>query len=1371
MKKSFLVAILSLIALVCAAAFFAACDKGGEEQKEFTGFTVKESAEAEAGTEYVFETPAVLCEGNKVDLSVAVTFADKAVAHDGTKVYLENVGVYTITYTASYEGSTQSKSTALTSKDTTKPVIASKLPATLKMESALVLSENVSFKDKSGIKQAVFTVQDTTAETPAALQEGQFDAATTRLYITDETVKEVTVHISAEDNAGLKNERDVVIEIIPLAPYGSLTFGEAWYTASVLGGSNMPYEVTTKEDGAYTAITSTFKGSWPSFTVESESLKTLAAFDYITLRHKVTYGIPGGWLGLGKQEYTTTYTSTDGEWTLRTWYKDNRGKPSEPEAGDAIWADLAAGRLKILPTTGQNVETTFTLAEITGGFNDIVIDKGDSIDLIAKTGLAASEFTASFKAKGSDDTTPITDVTSFKPSSKGTILIAVDKEGFKETTLEIGITFTAEPAEYGNILNLNGYDAGDAYANVSGATATVIDDSVSGGKALKIVNSGGANTAAVMTISGDTVKTIASFDYFVIKARLLFEEASNVNVNLQVSNVSGRPSWGDFSAANEGTGEAYEWVFDKVTNSFTFTPETNSFTIKLQKWDSAVQTTIITAIEGGYYDIEEDRDTAIDLTEKLGLAANEFTASFRAEGEDETTTIENVTAFTPTEKGTILVTVNKDGFAETEFEIGFQFTLEPLPCGQLLFDEDFRRCTVSVVGGSGVQYEVTTNQDGEYTALTSTFTGSYPVFTLTSEALKAFTVFDTITLRYKVTYGSGSGWFGLEQNGYTTKDQKEEDGWLLYTWHRNDEYGKEGSGEAIWAALAAGELDIMPTTGQNVETTFILAEITGGYCDIEEHKGTSIDLTEKFGLAKNEFTASFRAEGQEDTTPIADAAAFVPEKEGTIVIEVLKEGFKEATFEIAFAFAPEPAKYGDILNLNGYDAGDAYANVSGATATVIDDSVSGGKALKIVNSGGANAAAVMTISGDTVKTIASFDYFVIKARLLMDSAATNTNVNLQVSNVTGRPSWGDYAAATSGDGTEYEWVFDKVTNSFDFDSTTNSFTVTFKKWDAAKLTVIVTEISGGYYDIETEEGQSVDLTEKFSLTAEEFSASFTPEGGEAQSVSNLTAFAPTQNGVLQLTVSKDGYTETQMLVNVRILTESYGTFGFADTSRYTLSAKNGTTTYDVTEITDGDYAAIKSEITGTYPKLTIQSEDLKALANFDYITVRYKVAYSASGGSLGLKGTQGDVYNGAASTTSDNGWTISTWRKDYVHPTNGNMIGNWIWDYIAQNGIVEININAWNGAQTVTTLTVAEITGGFDDIESDGAAINLAEKYGSGLVRAVYIPTDGEAQTLEGEALKTFAGNKSGTLQLVFAVNGYKTTVFDLAYTVTDAAE
>ena len=1140
MKKSFLVAILSLIALVCAAAFFAACDKGGEEQKEFTGFTVKESAEAEAGTEYVFETPAVLCEGNKADLSVAVTFADKAVAHDGTKVYLENVGVYTITYTASYEGSTQSKSTALTSKDTTKPVIASKLPATLKMESALVLSENVSFKDKSGIKQAVFTVQDTTAETPAALQEGQFDAATTRLYITDEAVKEVTVHISAEDNAGLKNERDVVIEIIPLAPYGSLTFGEAWYTASVLGGSNMPYEVTTKEDGAYTAITSTFKGSWPSFTVESESLKTLAAFDYITLRHKVTYGIPGGWLGLGKQEYTTTYTSTDGEWTLRTWYKDNRGKPSEPEAGDAIWADLAAGRLKILPTTGNNVETTFTLAEITGGFNDIVIDKGDSIDLTAKTGLAADEFTASFRAKGSEDATPIGDVSAFAPQSKGTILIAVDKEGFKETTLEIGVTFTAEPTKYGNILNLNGYDAGDAYTNVSGATATVINDSVSGGKAIKVVNSGAGSSTAIVTISGDEVKTIANFDYLVLKVRLLYEGAS-ANVNITITNADEwiAPNGQDYGASNGGDGTAHELRYDSVKNEFTFDSETNSFQIKLKKWNAAEQTTIITAIEGGYYDMEEDKDTPIDLTEKLGLAANEFTASFRANGSAETTPVADVTEFVPEKEGTILVTVNKAGFAEAEFEIGFLFALEPLPYGQLLFDDGFRRYTATMEGKEGSsakEYPVTTATVGEYTAFTSTFKGGWPKFKITSEELKALANFDTITVRYKFT---GGGWFGLEKDSYTTTYTTTDGEWTLRTWHRNDEYGKTGAGEAIWAALAKGELTMLPCSGTDgVEYTFTLAEITGGYYDMEAEEGQSVDLTEKFGLTAEEFAATFKPENGEAQS-VTDLAAFEPTANGTLQLTVNKEGYAARQLSVNVKILTEA--YGTILRLDDYEAGDTYANVTGTsvTATVIDDSVSGGKAIKIVNSGAGNATATLTVSGDAVKTIVNFDYFVIKARLLFDGAATNTNVNLQVSNVSGAPSWQNFAAATDTVGKEYEWVFDKGTNKFTFNAETNSFTVKFQKWDAAEQTTIVTAIEGGYDDVEGN-GTAIDLAERYGSGL--VRAVYTPEGGETQTLGGeaLTNFTGAQSGTLQLVFSVSGCKTTTFTLNYTVQAAAQG---------------------------------------------------------------------------------------------------------------------------------------------------------------------------------------------------------------------------------------
>lgn len=219
MKKRFAMTILSVMMFVCAVAFFVACTTESA-QKEFTGFNVNASAQAEAGTEYVFETPEVMCEGKKADVSIAVSFGGKAIAHDGVKVYLENVGEYTITYTASCDGATDTRTTALTSTDTTAPIIASTLPQNLRMEYEIVLSDYIAIKEKSGIKQATYTVMDTTAETPAELEEGQFDAETTRLYLTDEAVEEITIHISVEDNVGLKSERDIVIGIMPLSPYG-----------------------------------------------------------------------------------------------------------------------------------------------------------------------------------------------------------------------------------------------------------------------------------------------------------------------------------------------------------------------------------------------------------------------------------------------------------------------------------------------------------------------------------------------------------------------------------------------------------------------------------------------------------------------------------------------------------------------------------------------------------------------------------------------------------------------------------------------------------------------------------------------------------------------------------------------------------------------------------------------------------------------------------------------------------------------------------------------------------------------------------------------------------------------------------------------
>ena len=165
------------------------------------------------------------------------------------------------------------------------------------------------------------------------------------------------------------------------------------------------------------------------------------------------------------------------------------------------------------------------------------------------------------------------------------------KQGYYEKTFNVSVNEKPAP---GTILNLNAYNVGDSYP-VSGGTAEVIYDEISGKKALKITNSGENGSGATLTFSGDVVKQIANYDKFVIKARIYYEGVS-ANVNLQVSNVTGRPSWGDYGAPNGGDGTEYEWVFDKTVNQWTFTQETNSFTIKFVKWNAAPQITIVTDI-------------------------------------------------------------------------------------------------------------------------------------------------------------------------------------------------------------------------------------------------------------------------------------------------------------------------------------------------------------------------------------------------------------------------------------------------------------------------------------------------------------------------------------------------------------------------------------------------------------------------------------------------------------------------------------------------------------------------------------------------------------------------------------------------------
>ena len=332
---------------------------------------------------------------------------------------------------------------------------------------------------------------------------------------------------------------------------------------------------------------------WVNMDYASEILGDFSDFDYVDMEMKIVASGSGGGASLGPgYSYPNGITAGQvlnykpGQWATYTWALD-----TVLASGTLTIAEdmKAAGRMLFTMNPWGPQTVTVYVKSITGYYGALEFGE-TALDLTEEFRLSAEEFSAVFVSDDGTET-PVADVTAFLPEETGALTVTVNKNGYKERVFTVAVNEKAAP---GTILNLNAYRVGDSYP-VSGGTAEVIYDEISGKKALKITNSGANENSVTLTISGDAVKQIANYDHFVIKARILYEGAT-ANVNLQVSNVTGRPSWGDFPASDGGDGTAHEWVFDKTVNSWTFTPETNSFTITFQKWDAAPQITIITDI-------------------------------------------------------------------------------------------------------------------------------------------------------------------------------------------------------------------------------------------------------------------------------------------------------------------------------------------------------------------------------------------------------------------------------------------------------------------------------------------------------------------------------------------------------------------------------------------------------------------------------------------------------------------------------------------------------------------------------------------------------------------------------------------------------
>ncbi|MBQ2921957.1 MAG: hypothetical protein IJE60_02520, partial [Tyzzerella sp.] len=636
-----------------------------------------------------------------------------------------------------------------------------------------------------------------------------------------------------------------------------------------------------------------------------------------------------------------------------------------------------------------------------------------------------------------------------------------------------------------------------------------------------------------------------------------------------------------------------------------------------------------------------------------------------------------------------------------------------------------------------------------------------------SEQLKDLSKFDYFTIKYKVSGNVASlGLQGMQGSTYNraVDTVTDNDGWIYATWRKDNQKAINNSisdpqGADVFDYIEKnGSIEICLYVGADV--TLTVAEITGGYDDIVSD-GTAIDLTKELALEEEEFTATFTPTGGAAQN-VTNKSAFQPTERGVLTLEIEKQGYGLTQTAVN---VKKSLQYGTYPTNKKSDF--ASVSATNGTAALEVEEVTEGEytALKVVMS---KQYPKLTFKSEELKALAQFDYFTVRYKVTYSASGGNLGI-------TGTGTNASYFNTASTEVTEDGWTIgtwrkdetnynNKGQKIFEYIKTNGILEFSINAWngDTTTTTLIVAEIIGGYDDLMSDCESPIDLTIQYALAADEFTATFTPTGGTAQNVVDEAAFVPTGNGTLTLDIKKAGYWQTSLSVNVK-KAFAYGVYPTNKKSDFTsVGASVYGTPIEVSEITEGEYPAFRTIMTKQYPKLTLQSEALKDLASFDYFTIRYKISYSASGGNVGIKGTTGDVYNRATSTTTDDGWTVATWRKDDTH----NNIGKNVFDYIKNNGILEICINAWNGANTTTTLTVAEIIGGYDDVTYSGTAIDITSQFGlaAGEFTATFTPTGESAQAVSD--VTAFVPSKNGVLTLNVDKAGCCKTKLEINVTV-----
>ncbi len=295
-------------------------------------------------------------------------------------------------------------------------------------------------------------------------------------------------------------------------------------------------------------------------------------------------------------------------------------------------------------------------------------------------------------------------------------------------------------------------------------------------------------------------------------------------------------------------------------------------------------------------------------------------------------------------------------------------------------------------------------------------------------------------------------------------------------------------------------------------------------------------------------------------------------------------------------------------------------------------------------------------------------------------------------------------------------------------------------------------IVGGYSNFEVAHGTAIDLTAKYKGIK---SAMITPTGStEAQTISDLTAWTPVA-GTLSFIVGKTGWLDNSYTVNVTLVDNTVGTISAKTIAGATCLPNTNT----ISLIEDEEYGMVATSTFtvapgGNYAHYQLYGESYKYFGYYDYLdfTVKFETNIQSAWFYINQDSTKIEDLNEAKLAN------MADWSKVRINrsETNNNTKA---FDLIKANGI-DLKIQNTAGSSTLNgKMYLASIVGGFYDVESDGTAINLTEKY-NGIKSATITPTG----STEAQPITTLTAwtPVAGTLSFTIGHAGWA----DMTYTV-----